>query len=317
MRRATRASALLFIVPLAACSAPDFSAPVLAFDQAVGEGRRLVEAYGQARAEANFALRRAAIAQRADQVVVRGADCRPGAPAAECVVRIGPGRTPVGQAVPAARPAGLAGALDRYADGLVAVASAMTEAELETATGRLAASVAGLERAGARMQGAPARADPAAGVIGAVGGLGLQQRRFAALASAINAADPAVRQAAGELAALVAGQREAVADDRAALIARLAALYNAMEPRGGIEGAAVAATRDALLARIADLAAAQRRLLADDPTPDLRGLGEAHAALRRAVNDPAPPHAQLTADLNRLSDQLRRAADAAMRLPSG
>ena len=316
-RHAMRACAVLCSVLLAACSATDFSPPAQAFSQAVTEGGRLVEAYGQERAETNFALRRAAIAQRADQVVVRGADCRVGAPPAGCVVRLGPGRAPVGRAGPAARPGELAGALDRYADSLAAVASASTEADLDAATQGLASSLTSLANAVPQAQGATALVDPGAGIVSSIGGLALQQRRFALLRNAINAADPVVETASGELAAVVAGQREAAADDRAALIARLAALYNAMEPRGGIEGAAAAANREVLLTRISDLTAAQRRLLADDPTPDLRALGQAHAALRRGVNDPAPPIAQLTNDIKRLSDRLRRAADTAMRLPPG
>lgn len=317
MRHATRACAMLFSALLAACSATDFAAPVQAFGQAVNEGGRLVGAYGQERAEANFALRRAAIAQRADQVVVRGADCRVGAPPAECIVRLGPGRAPVGRVVPAARPGELAGALERYGDSLAAVATASTETDLDAATQRLASALSSLAKAVPQAQATTAPIDPAAGIVASIGGLALQQRRFTLLRNGINAADPVVQDATGELGAVVAGQREAAADDRAALIARLAGLYNAMEPRGGLDGAAAAASREALLTRIADLTSAQRRLLADDPTPDLRALGEAHAALRRGVNDPTPPIAQLTNDFKRLSDRLRRAADAAMRLPPG
>jgi hypothetical protein len=306
---------LLAACLLAACSATDFGPPVQAFGSAVNEGQRLVDAYGQERAEANFALRRAAIAQRADQVVVRGADCRVGAPAQECVLRTGPARTPVGRVSVATRPAELAAALDRYADSLAAVSAATTEADFDAATRRLSAALTSLGGAVPGAAGATALVDPASGIIANLGGLALQQRRFALLRNAINAADPTVQQATTELAAVVAGQREAAADDRAALIARLGALYNAMEPRAGIEGAAAAANRDALLARISDLTAAQRRLLADDPASDIRRLGEAHAALRKGVNDTTPPISQLTNDIRRLSDRLRRAADAAMRLP--
>jgi hypothetical protein len=317
MRQSARVLAAFVFLLLAACSATDFRSPIQAFDQAVTEGGRVVDAYGQERAEANFALRRAVIAQRADQVVVRGSDCRPGAAAAGCVARTGPQRTPIGIGQPAARPAELAAALNRYADGLALVAAATTEADFDRAVGRLSDALRGLAGVVPQAAGAAALAEPGAGVLSNIGGLVLQQRRFALLRDAINAADPAVQMAATELAAVVGGQREAAADDRAALIARLAALYNAIEPRPGIEGAAAAAGREALLTRLSDLTVAQRRLLGDDPVADLRGLGEAHAALRKGVNDPTPPIAQLTEDLKRLADRLRRAADAATRLPLG
>lgn len=309
--------ALLLAALLGACSASDYRAPVQGFDQVVGEAVRLVDAYGKDRAEANFALRRAVLAQRPDQLVVRGADCRPGAAADNCVVRLGPGRMPVGPAAPAARPAELAGALARYADALGAVAGAATEAEFDTAVGRLSSALTGLAGAVPGASGLGSVVEPASGLVSALGGLALQQRRFGLLRDAITRADPAVQDAARELAAVVAGQREAAADDRAALIARLSALYNSMEPAPGAAGAATAATREALLARVADLTAQQRRLLAGDPASDLRALGEAHAALRRGVNDPTPSLAQLNDDLRRLSDRLRRAADAAMRLAAG
>jgi len=92
---------------------------------------------------------------------------------------------------------------------------------------------------------------------------------------------------------------------------RLVALYNAMEPRPGPDGTALAASREALLARIAAVAGAQRRLLSQDPAPELRALGTAHQALRRAVNDPATPAAPLAVEFSRLADRLRRAADIA------
>lgn len=312
MRRSL--SALLFAALLGACSATDYRAPVQAFDQAVGEGARLVDAYGRERAEANFALRRAALAQRPDQLVVRGADCRPGAAPGACVPRLGEGRTPVGPAAPAARPAELAAALARYADALGTVAGASTEAEFDTAVGRLSSALSGLAGVVPGGGGVAGSIEPAGGLLSGLGGLALQQRRFGLLRDAINRADPVVQEAAKELAAVVAGQREAAADDRAALLARLTALYNAMEPAAGAAGATTAVNREALLARIADLAAQQRRLLGADPATDLRALGEAHAALRRGVNDPTPPMAQIADELKRLSDRLRRAADAAMRL---
>lgn len=315
MRHAGRASAVLASVLLAACSATDFSPPALAFGQAVTEGGRLVEVLDQERAEANFALRRAAIAQRADQVVVRAADCRAGAAAGECVLRAGPGRTPMGQVAPAARPGELVAALERYAEGLAGVASARDDADLDVASRQLEAALDSLGRAVPQTGAAGMVVGPAPGILANIRGLASGQRRFAVLQNAINAADPAVQQAAGELAATVAGQREAALDDRAALIARLAALYNATEPRPGIEGAAASASREALLARLAALTAAQRQLLADEPSAELRRLGEAHAALRAGINDPTPPHAALTNELRRLAERLRRAADAAMRLP--
>lgn len=318
MRRITQACAsLLLAAALAACSATDYRAPVQAFGTATHEAGRLVDAYGQERADAQFALRRAVLAGRGDQVVVRGADCRAGAPRGACVLRAGPAGTPVEPGMPSARPAELAAALSHYAAGLTAVATATTEAEFDTATGNLKGALTALAGAVPEASGAAGLVDPAAAIVQGVGGLVLQERRFMLLQRAINAADPAVQQAAGELAAVVAGQHEAAADDRAALIARLAALYNAMTPQPGVQGASAAASRDALLARIADLTAAQRRLLADEPAAELRRLGEAHAALRQGVNDPTPPIAQLTEDLKRLSDRLRRAADGAMRLAPG
>lgn len=318
VRRITHGfAALLLGAALAACAATDYGQPVLAFGSATHEGGRLVDAYGQERADANFALRRAVMAQRGDQVVVRGADCRVGARPEDCVLRMGTARTQVGVGASTGRPAELAGALSHYADSLSAVAAATTEADFDTSMTGLSSALAGLAGAVAPAAGGARPADSGTAIAQGLGGLGLQERRFLLLRRAINAADPAVQQAATELAAVVAGQHEAAADDRAALIARLAALYNAMEPQGGVQGAAAAANRDALLARIAELTSTQRRLLSDDPAAELRKLGEAHATLRQGVNDPTPPIARITEELKQLSDRLRRAADAAMRLPLG
>lgn len=308
---------LLCAALVAACSATDYGAPVTAFGTAVQEGSRLVEAYGLERAEAQFALRRAVVAGRSDLLVLRGSDCRAGAAPQDCVLRVGAAGTPLGRGAPAVRPAELAGALATYAESLAAVAAATTEADFDASTKRLSAAVSGL--AGQVQAGGSAATviDPAAAIVAGIGGLVLQERRFALLRGAINAADPVVQQASVELGAVVAAQREAAADDRAALMARLVALYNAIEPDPGAAGAAAIAGRDALLGRIAGLVGAQRRLLADDPAALLRGLGEAHAALRRGVNDPIPSAAQIAQDLKRLSERLRRAADAALRLAAG
>lgn len=288
-------AALLLALGLAACAATDPGSPALAFAQAATEGARAAQAHAQARAEANAALRRAVVASRADHVVLRGADCRPGAAPGACVPRLGPAGAPLGLAVPAGRPAELAAAIAAYADGLAAVAGAGSEAALEAALPRLAAALAGLS----------------APVPEAPGGIDLAGRRAAALRAAIAAADPPVRQALNDLAALVAGQREAAADDRAALLVRLVAQYNAMAPPGGAERAGATAAREALLGRIAALATAQRRLLADDPAPDLRALAEAHGRLREVAGAPMPETAALVAELARLADRLRQAADAA------
>jgi hypothetical protein len=302
-------------VLLAACSATDFRQPVAAFDDAVNEGGRLVDAYGRERAEANFALRRAAIAQRQDLINLRSADCRPGAAPQACTLRVGPGRTVMAAPVPAARPAELAAALAAYADNLAAVAGAETEADFDRAAQKLTDAVRGLAaKVPGRGDNVAALADPAGALFGALGGLALQQRRFTLLRNAINAADPAVQDAATALAEVTGGQREQAANDRATLIGAMAVQFNALQASSGAAGAAAIAQREALLTRFTALQEQQRRLLADDPAAELRKLGEAHAALRRGVNDPTPPIAQLTDQLKRLSDRLRRAADAVQRL---
>jgi hypothetical protein len=325
MHRTARLLTLLglqvaLLAGLAACSASDFRPPIAAFDEAVTQGGRLVEAYGRERAEANFALRRAAIAQRQDSIMLRSADCRPGAAAEACVLRVGPGATIMAAPAPAARPAELAAALATYADSLGQVAGATTEADFDRNAQKLTDAVRGLGNAlpGRAAETAASLADPAGALLAALGGLALEQRRFKLLQGAINTADPAVQGAATALAEVTAGQREQAAADRATVIARMVTQFNALPPNagmgGGVAGAPAVVQREALLTRITQLQEQQRRLLADDPATELRRLGEAHAALRRGVNDPTPPVAQLTEQLKRLSDRLRRAADAAQRL---
>jgi hypothetical protein len=271
---------LLLLLALAACAGAEMPAPALAFADAASEGARLAEAQARARAEVAAALRRAVVASRGDQVLLRGADCRPGAAPHACVPRLGQAQAPLDR-LPADSAAGRSAPILAYAQALSALAAADSAAARAAAEARMAAALAGL--------GAPAQA-PGSGLGGAIA-----------------AADSPLQRALADLAAVVAGQREATADDRAGLLLRLVAQYNAMSAPAA-EGAAGAAAREALLGRIALLAAAQRQLLAADPVADLRALGPAHQRLRRLADASPPDRAALAAELSGLAARLRRAA---------
>lgn len=276
---------LLVLLLLAACAGTQTPTPALAFAEAAAEGARLAEAQARARGEAAAALRRAVVASRGDQVLLRGADCRLGGAPQACVPRLGQAQAPLDR-LPADAPAARAAPLLAYAQALGALAAAGDGPARAAAQTRMQAALADL--------GAPAAAPG-----------GLQ--------AAITAADAPVQRALADLASVVAGQREATADDRAALLLRLVAQYNAMLAPAG-DAAAGAAAREALLARIASLAAAQRRLLAGDPVPDLRALGPAHQRLRRLADAPgaegSAASGALAAELADLAERLRRAAAA-------
>lgn len=167
-------------------------------------------------------------------------------------------------------------ALQKYADGLVAVTNAGDQTAFNAAAASLASAVGGI--AGAVDKSASSGASTAATVLGDIAGYYLESKRYSALKSAVTTADPLMAKLAQPIAAALSAIRTARI---ANFEAQIQLDTGALSP--GKAGRLSVPQYTAAYDKFQTDLTALNQLVATDPKATVNGMVRAHNALAQAL----------------------------------
>ncbi|MDR3418600.1 MAG: hypothetical protein P4L83_20710 [Nevskia sp.] len=318
---------LLAGVATAACSTNQFKDPVKSFDTSVGTTQDLVGKYEAVTQVSAVDAAMLPLVQSPHRLVFDPGRCRIGA-AAGCYVMDASTGGSVGAVAPLTAPAEAARLLKAYSRALAGVVDADTSEDLDKSADKLGDSISALAKkmnAGASFE---ARVDPVTKLFELLAGNYVEYKRFKILRSAVDQADGPVQGLSRDLATIVNDQQ------RAAVLLQASATQNLVAglppgrrppPECNIGGrrpdsapCAIAdlqeLSRRSGLATAVASAAALRALAGTDAHNAVLKLGEAHHALRLAVDQPGAGVDTSEKALQAFAKQAKDAYDAISKL---
>lgn len=335
-KRGLRVAALLIAVAATGCTTNQFKEPVMSFNSSVETTQDLVTKYDAVTDDASTRADILLLRQSSDRISFNPADCRIGATQSCYVLNETSGRI-LGADDPDKAADDAAKLLKTYSQNLTSVVNADTRGDLDKSAEKLETSISALAEklnAGTRLQES---INPITALFKFVAGNYLEYKRFKILRAAIDQAnEPVVRLSELLAEKIHAKQIGAMSVQAVAIQDLIATLPDGHRPPEACSGSSAKQRRVAIargkesgecasyelreLARLSGLtravqsAAALRAMGGTDAGAAVRKLGDAHEALKKAVDEPGAGIDTSEKALEAFGKEVRDAYDAVNKL---